>query len=96
MSAITKGRYLQALQQQTNAVAKIMETSQSFLDIYSGRGYDPNHAGTDPIVDADVASLGITADQVYQVAMLMRDIAAFFTANSNANQKIINAVRNDK
>ena len=96
MSAITKGRYLQALQQQVNKVAQIMETSQSYLDIYTQRGFDPNHAGTDPIVDADVEALGITADQVYSVAMLMGQIAAFFTANSNANQKIINAVRNDK
>jgi len=73
-----------------------MESAQSFLDIYSGRGYDPNHAGTDPILDADVAGLGITADQVYLVAMLMGQLAAWFTANSGANQKIINAVRNDK
>ena len=43
-----------------------------------------------------MAALGITAGQVYEVAMLMGQIAAFFTANSNANQTIINAVRNDK
>ena len=96
MSAITKKRYLQALQQQVNKVAQVMESAQSFLDIYSGRGYDPNHAGTDPILDADVAGLGITGDQVYEVAMLMGQLAAWFTANSGANQKIINAVRNDK
>ena len=96
MSIITKTRYLQSLQQQVNKVAQVMETSQSYLDLYSGRGYDLNHSGADPIVDADVAALGITADQVYEVAMLMGQIAAFFTANSNANQTIINAVRNDK
>ena len=96
MSAITKTRYLQALQTQVVQVAHIMETSQSYLDIYSGRGYDGNHGGTDPLVDADVEALGITADQVYSVAMLKGQIASFFTANSNANQKIINAVRNDK
>ena len=96
MSAITKTRYLQVLQAQCNAVAQVMETSQSFLDLYTDRGYDPNHGGLDPIVDADVAALGITANQVYSVAQLLGQLSAFFTANSNANQTIINAVRNDK
>jgi predicted methyltransferase MtxX (methanogen marker protein 4) len=96
MSAITKARYLTALQQQVNKVAQVMETSQTLLDLYTDRGYDVNHGGIDPIADADVAALGITANQVYFVTQLLGQLSAFFTANSNANQTIVNAVRNDK
>ena len=93
MSAITKTRYLQALQTQVVQVAHIMETSLSYQSLYTGRGYDPNHGGTDPIVDADVESIGITSAQVYSAAMLMGQIDTFFTPEIRA---IINAVRNDK
>ena len=93
MSSITKSRYLGALQQQVNKIAQVMETSQPFLDLYSGRGYDLNHSGADPIVDADVAGIGITANQVYSAEQVLGQLAAFFTP---ANRAIINAVRNDK
>ena len=93
MSAITKTRYMQSFQQQINKIAQVMETSLSYQSLYTGRGYDPNHGGTDPIVAADVESIGITSDQVYSAAMLMGQIDTFFTPEIRA---IINAVRNDK
>ena len=93
MSAITKNNYLKAWQQQINKVAQVMETSQSYPNIYTDRGYDLNHSGADPIVDADVAGIGITANQVYSAEQVLGQLAAFFTP---ANRAIINAVRNDK
>jgi len=91
-----KARFLHALRIKANQVGVVMDSAANLKSVYVDRGFDGNHGGTNPIVDADVASLGLTADQTYSAAMLLGDLDAFFSANNGANRKIVNLIRDDR
>jgi hypothetical protein len=92
----SKDSFIAALRIKFSQIAVVMETSLALQELYHDRGFDGNHGGANPITDADVASYGLKADQVYSATVLLNALDAFFQANSGANRAIVNIVRDDK
>jgi hypothetical protein len=78
------------------AATKLLEATSDIKDlsaIYTDRGYDPNHAGTDPIADETANPMGLTANQVYEMAVTLNTNLQAWLAN---NHTILNVMRRDK
>jgi hypothetical protein len=56
-------------------LAKVSDTIPDMVQVYFDRGY--NAAGDDPIVDADLEAIGLTAADVASIATLMQNYEKF-------------------
>lgn len=87
-----------ATQAQTDAttLAQVADRLANLETVYFDRGY--NSAGSDPIADVDVVSLGITATQLGSLVTLIQELNNFLgnSAVTTADyDSTLNAVRND-
>jgi hypothetical protein len=97
MSAQGKASFIEALRAVCTRLARTQQDVEDIAAIYADRGYDPYHAGIDPITDADVAALGLTGDNIYTgVSTLLNGLVAFYAANSNTARTIMDVLRNDR
>ena len=89
--------YAQTLQQQLTAFAKYKGVFADLVSAYFNRGY--NTGGATPIVDADVANLGIKAADVTNGITLMQQFANFLgnVAVTQGNyQSSLDSLRSDE
>lgn len=93
----TKLQFVQDMQAAATDMAKLKATMADLNSAYFDRGY--NSGGANPIVDADVASLGIKASDVTNGDTLASDFLNFLgnAAVTTANrQATVDALRTDE
>lgn len=88
---MSKQSYTQGLVNIMTNLAQLSSTATSTSGAYFARGYDSN--GADPIVDGDVAGLGITAADVGSLINIVNDFNTFL--DTGGRRTIINKVRGD-
>ena len=75
-----KQAYCRQLQTDANAIASIRKVLDDRRGVYFDRGY--NSGGSNPIIDADVSDLDLTAAQVGNWITLLEQLEKFFTNQS--------------
>jgi hypothetical protein len=83
-------------QASATTMAQIGEDLASLVDVYFDRGYDSG--GSNPIIDDDLASLGITAAQLAALITLAQQLANFLGNSAVATADYgatLNASRTD-
>ena len=85
-----KVRFAQEAQTAASIFAKLSDTIAALQSVYWDRGY--NAGGVDPLADADVEALGITAADVTGMADAFAGALATFL---QANQGYLSKMRSD-
>lgn len=78
------------------AAAHLLDAAEEVRDlsaIYTDRGYDSNHGGTDPITAEICEPMGYTAGNIYTAASILNDNLQAWLA---VNRPILNIMRRDK
>lgn len=92
----TKSEFAEELQENATLMAQLAERMVSLEATYFDRGY--NGGGSDPIIDGDVSSFGITAANVSSWITLAQQFANFrdnSAVTTGDYDSTLNAIRND-
>jgi hypothetical protein len=91
-----KSRYVSTIQNKTNQIAQLGADLQAIFETYFDRGY--NGGGADPIIDGDLAGLGVTAADVAAFITLAENFGKFLNNQSpfvSDYQATVNRIRTD-
>jgi hypothetical protein len=94
--AMSKALFVQALQTAATELAQVADRIEQHLEIYDHRGYAPN--GANPIVDAEIESLGLDVNLLNLVIGLNRQLLRFRDNQSVTSDNYgvtLSKIRND-
>lgn len=103
MTLVTSAQKQTYMSHLSETMAKLRQDFADLADLaqlYSDRGYDPYHAGTDPIDDTAANASGFTSDEIYYSLGFANDVATFLSATvtggTATHRALINQLRRDK
>lgn len=91
-----KDTFITALRTSMTRMAQAMEDAPDLAALYTDRGYDPNHSGSDPIVTGDVSQYGLTGDDVYLAVQTLLAFVTYMQGGSPAYHVTVNKLRTDR